>query len=165
MATSKLVLLPDSLVRWHHCSCSEVGGVTVLASWLDGPASYILCSSGTARYTLWSGVDTRGALRLPLFRWGCKQPSLSGQHHELDSMTGKVFNLGSCLGIHIPDGAAAWKQNCSLCSEFSKATAIEQISVFALLFGKVTDCISGLGGTFNCTPQLDGAASVSSWTG
>lgn len=165
MATSKLVLLPDSLVRWHRCSCSEAGGVTVLALWLDGPASYILCSSGTARHTLWSGVDTRGALRLPLFRWGCKQPSPAGQRPELDSMIGQVFNLGSCSGIHIPDGAAAWKQNCSHCSEFSKATAIEQISVFALLFGKVIDRVSGLGGTFSYTPQLDGAASVSSRTG
>lgn len=93
-----MVLLPDSLVRWHHCSHSEVGGVTVLASWFDRPSNYILCSSRTARHSLWSGVDTSGALQLFLFLWGCKLPYPAGQCHELDSMISQVFNLGSCSG-------------------------------------------------------------------
>ena len=146
-----MVLLPDSLVRWHHCSCSEVGGVTVLASWLDGPASYILCSSRTARHALWSGVDTSGALQLLLFLWGCKLSYPAEQCHELDSVIGQVFNLGSCSGET---------------SIFQMVLLLgSRTAVFALLFGKVIDWVSGLGGTFSCTPQLDGASSVSSWTG
>ena len=96
-------------------------------------------------------MDTSGALQLLLFLWGCKLSYPAGQCYELDSVIGQVFNLGSCSGET---------------SIFQMVLLLgSRTAVFALLFGKVIDWVSGLGGTFSCTPQLDGASSVSSWTG